>query len=1091
MTTLNIEEIIKQKASEYSEKIIKIKREAVSEEDVRHEINKLIDDFVEIAKIEVKARHEYGLSGKRIDSKYGGVIIEYKNPKNANKIGKTLKSKSTISLVNQIKERFDDFSKDENKDPQKIFGVGCDANKILFVKYVGKKYVIEEPSNINQYSIERLLRALLSMGARGVSYTPDNLSLDFGSYSEVAGSFIKTLYQLLSKTQDSKTKALYEQWQILFGEICGYDKGKKIKEIDKLANLYNINGKYNLDSMIFVVHTYFALFMKMLSAEILSAFSPFGMSIVRKCINASSNYVLFDELKSLEDGGLWNKMGISNFLEGDLFSWYLCEWNDDVALAINKLVVKLDRYDPTTLSVDPHESRDLLKKLYHQLLPKKLRHDLGEYYTPDWLVEYTINKADYTGNPSHRVLDPTCGSGSFLVAYINKIKNWFSVNRYDCGFEEDTIIKMILHNVVGFDLNPIAVMASRTNYLIAVREYLKYVSKIEIPVYLCDAIVIPSKMGDILAQKTMLTQFKTPHDTSNPPLVVKTSVGPFNIAPEIASNSQVINGYANCLEYAVENNLTIDQFIEYCELKGITINEKRWHEELLKQLIDLKEANKNGIWARIIKNAFAPLFVDRFDFVIGNPPWVTYENLPANYRKDSEDIWKKYGLFPKGGWRARFAKGNTELAMVFTYSCVDHYLTDDGTLCFVITQSIFQSKEAGVGFRKFRIPLRYINIVVDSVEDLTIINPFEGAQNRTAIITCKKSKDKATKYPVKYVEWQKKERGAIDVDEEIGKVLGLTERITKGAFPIDDNRGPWMLLPEGLDKSTFYKIMSGKQHYRAWKGCDTRGGNGIFWLQAVSNDVSSYIVARNTLENSRKDNIPQLEWAFEKEIVFPLLRGKETSKWKIEPNLYLIYPHVEDEVIEEHILKVKYPKTYEYFVKLKRQLLERKHYDLSQKELLFYSLFETGNYLTSKYKVVWKEQAKSLTCAVVSQKDDIILGKKVIIPDHKLIVLPCNTLGEAHFVCGMLNCKIAELLASTYIVGTQISTHILDYIKVPPYNENNAQHSKVSRISKNCHKYALANAYDKINREEMELTKAAGAIWKLTDKEIKTISNSF
>ena len=45
-------------------------------------------------------------------------------------------------------------------------------------------------------------------------------------------------------------------------------------------------------------------------------------------------------------------------------------------------------------------------------------------------------------------------------------------------------------------------------------------------------------------------------------------------------------------------------------------------------LVKLDKANKNGVWARIIKNAFAPLFVGKVDYVAGNPPWVNWESLP-------------------------------------------------------------------------------------------------------------------------------------------------------------------------------------------------------------------------------------------------------------------------------------------------------------------------------------------------------------------------------------------------------------------------------------------------------------------------------
>jgi hypothetical protein len=55
----------------------------------------------------------------------------------------------------------------------------------------------------------------------------------------------------------------------------------------------------------------------------------------------------------------------------------------------------------------------LLKKLYQYLLPRRVRHDLGEYYTPDWLADRLIRQIGYDGNPDKRILDPSCGSERF------------------------------------------------------------------------------------------------------------------------------------------------------------------------------------------------------------------------------------------------------------------------------------------------------------------------------------------------------------------------------------------------------------------------------------------------------------------------------------------------------------------------------------------------------------------------------------------------------------------------------------------------------------------------------------------------------
>ena len=39
--------------------------------------------------------------------------------------------------------------------------------------------------------------------------------------------------------------------------------------------------------------------------------------------------------------------------------------------------------------------QDLLKQLYQDLVDPETRHDLGEYYTPDWLAQLTLEEIDY------------------------------------------------------------------------------------------------------------------------------------------------------------------------------------------------------------------------------------------------------------------------------------------------------------------------------------------------------------------------------------------------------------------------------------------------------------------------------------------------------------------------------------------------------------------------------------------------------------------------------------------------------------------------------------------------------------------------
>lgn len=752
-----------------------------------------------------------------------------------------------------------------------------------------------------------------------------------------------------------------------------------------------------------------------------------------------------------------------------------------MAKLIWEILNTLDQYDPTTLSVEPAESRDLLKKLYQELFPKTVRHDLGEYYTPDWLAEHVLNEIGYDGNPDKRLLDPACGSGTFLVMAINRNKEWFEENRHTCGFREAELIKKILNNIIGFDLNPLAVMAARTNYLLAIRDLLKFASKVEIPVYLCDSIQTPMAYSNL---------YVGPHGEA---MKIKTSADFFNIPVEITKSRELLNKYADTVESCIRNNYKPDEFIDRCKEEGLPIVGRELHLELYNKLHRLNEDKQNGIWARIIINNFAPVFIKKVDYVVGNPPWVNYENLPASYREDTADVWNKYHLFPKGGWRARFAKGNTELAMIFTYASMDNYLKEFGKLGFVITQSVFQSKQGGKGFRRFHISY-FKKIEIHRVDDLTSVQPFEGATNRTATIIASLS-NRATQYPVPYIVWKKQPRIAPLSDQTLDKVKTITYRLRRNAYPVAKLESPWIILPPKVEKRIIDKIQikREKQSYRAWIGCHTRGGNGIFWLEALKSE-RGLIIARNTVEfskNKNKDNyLPEKQWVFESDLIYPLLRGRDTERWKCSPQFALIFPHQGDSAIEEEIIKKKYPKTYAYFYEMREYLSRRKMFDLSRKKLAFYALFETGDFLLSPYKVVFKEIAQGLTSAVLGLHSLEHIKNKIVIPDHKLMIIPFKEEGQAHYVCALLNSALARFIVKTYTISTQISTHILEYIKIPFYKETDKVHIDLSKLSKQCHDAALKNQYKEIAELEMRIDKLAATLWGLNDMELETIQES-
>jgi hypothetical protein len=633
----SLDDLIAKKAIEYADQIKAAAAMADKEEEIRIESEKQLAFIQKEAGIKLEGKHEFTVASGRVDSVYSRVIIEYKNPKSpGDHIGPRADSPGSKKVVDQIKKRFYDMRHEHGQPLNSLFGVGLDGNYFIFVRFRDEKWEVQEPVEVNRVSAERFLWALFNLGAKGKAFSPEYLAGDFGSEggNTIAINGIHALYDAIVTTDNPKAQTFFAQWKILFGEVCAYDVDGQSEKLRKLAEFYQVGVKDPKPAeLLFAVHTYYALFMKLLAVQIMTKFHRLP-SALEKMMTATTSNRLKSEMEDLEAGSIFRHLNITNFLEGDLFVWYTSVWTEPIEKLVREMVTRLDDYNPGTLSEDPAGSRDLLKKLYQQLFPKSVRHDLGEYYTPDWLAEHVLSEIGYVGDPDKRLLDPGTGSGTFLVTAINRVRKWYDENRESCGFDESELGRKILANIVGFDLNPLAVMAARTNYLIAIRDLIGHLDRVEIPVYLCDSIVTPTEYGDLFTGTVKAA--RVPCAACKPPHLL--------VPKDISTKAEDVATYARLIEHSLIVENSPEQFVEACLEEALPILNQELHLMLYAQLLLLHKAQKNGVWARIIKNAFAPLFAGKFDFVAGNPPWVNWEHLPSEYRKLSEHIWKAYNL---------------------------------------------------------------------------------------------------------------------------------------------------------------------------------------------------------------------------------------------------------------------------------------------------------------------------------------------------------------------------------------------------------------------------------------------------------------
>jgi hypothetical protein len=748
-------------------------------------------------------------------------------------------------------------------------------------------------------------------------------------------------------------------------------------------------------------------------------------------------------------------------------------------------------FEPATATINPDATRDLLKKLYQYLLPRRVRHDLGEYYTPDWLAERLIRQTGYDGNPNKRVLDPSCGSGTFLALCIRKAFDY--ADRYLIRPEE--LVEKLLTNIVGFDLNPLAVIAARTNFLLSLGTLIRHAPRIEIPVYFCDSILTPAEF----AQEGELQLGGRDRE-------VDTSEGPF-MFPAAVIEKEKIEKVCALVEESVQVGRTEAQFLDKLRvaIAGLDDHAEKLLAKVFTRIAELNADECNGIWARFLKNQFAPVFVGKqtFDYVIGNPPWVNWQSLSDSYRAKTWPLWETYGLFSLSGHAARLGGGKKDLAMLFTYACLDNYVRDGGRLGFIITQTLFKTKGAGDGFRRFQLGKEGDHFKVLQVADLSEIQPFEGATNRTAVVTFQKGKK--TTYDFDYEYWRKKPKAKISLDDDLDEVHPEKVSVSKWrAQPVnpDEPTSPWITarwqalaaLPKAIGQSA----------YRGYAGSCT-WANGIYWLEITGKNNSGHVIASNLHDVGKLEGIEQIQnVALEPDLLYPLLRGRDVARWRAQSSAYLL--NVQDPKerrgYDEDWLKDKYTETYKYLLRFEELLRQRsgfrkyfcKEVGRGSKKRLepfapFYSLYNIGEYTLAPYKVCWPEVGNNIRAGVAETRKDSKAGNKVVVPDHTVVFIPLADRDEAYFCCCLLNSSIAGLVVASYVT-LHPSPHVLEHVRLPQFDVKDQRHQRLAELSEQAHGLA-AEASDAARKHlvalETEIDETAAAVWGITATELSDI----
>jgi hypothetical protein len=373
------------------------------------------------------------------------------------------------------------------------------------------------------------------------------------------------------------------------------------------------------------------------------------------------------------------------------------------------------------------------------------------------------------------------------------------------------------------------------------------------------------------------------------------------------------------------------------------------------------------------------------------------------------------------------------------------------------------------------------------VHDLVEIKPFEGAANRTAIISIEKVVP--NKYPIKYTVWRKKPGHPIGEEQSLKEIQSRTKREKHIALPITSKRGSPLITGLAGALDAVQKAI-GKSYYRAWEGSNTGGLSGAYWLRILEYLPDGNLLIEN-LYNVGKIKVKRIQARVESDHVYPLLRGRNIQPWlaKSEDFILMVQDPKTRAGYKESEMKAHWPLTYDYLIKFEEQLRKRSLFRkfFATKDP-FYSMYGVGPQSFAEHKVVWREVATGLFPVVPPAKRDMKIPK-LLISDHTVVEIAAQSHNEAHYLCASLASSPSRLVVQSYL-HLHASPHILDHVKIPKFNSKLALHKRLAELSKKAHTLAAANELSQLALTEAQIDAAAAELWGITPAELATIQKA-
>ncbi len=435
------------------------------------------------------------------------------------------------------------------------------------------------------------LRSTVAVGS-GLHPDPETIRREFGRDSLAARRALSELGGLWEGVRESPEAMLKRDlWNRLLSLAYGADVG---------------------DESLFLQHTYLVIVAKAVVWAALIESKPTSG-------------------EGLLHGTGFSELGITGQSEADFFDWVLGA--DGGAEFVMRVVGQVSRFRLEDIRMD------ILKALYESLIDPETRHDLGEYYTPDWLAARMVREA--VDKPlALRVMDPACGSGTFLFHAVRRLLAAAELG----GLSAGAAARLAVERIAGVDIHPVAVIFARATYLLALVPALReeHPGEVTLPVYLGDALQWnrartgeEGEQADLFAGGDTLEIYVPAVTLADPPRRFSEALLSFP-SPVAADAGLLDRVLGTMIEYGSRSERARHYDAWLDRETVLTQEDRRVLRTTYRTMRELQEQGRNHIWGYVARNLARPVWLSsdeqKADVVVGNPPWVTYRRMKGEFQ---------------------------------------------------------------------------------------------------------------------------------------------------------------------------------------------------------------------------------------------------------------------------------------------------------------------------------------------------------------------------------------------------------------------------------------------------------------------------